>query len=269
MEYNYLNKDKKQCVKKCENDDDIKYIEYKNYCLKNECGEGNWCVGDDSITIKCYVDGNCNDYPYLIESTNECVKFCKDPYFYLDGRYTYTTCVKSCKEHTKFFDPYSRKCLDKCPEDYFEKYNYKTRECMAECEENLKYRLDEESNACLDDCSPNDTLHYTDVSNQCKKKCEWIDLKTNKCINSCNTFYYVDDNNNKLCTGKCDENHYIDGTDGKKCIENCIDFITEDKKNVLIIVEQIYIIMKVMIKNIVLLIVIFLLNLLMKMEKNV
>ena len=56
---------------------------------------------------------------------------------------------------------------------------------MAECEENLKYRLDEESNACLDDCSPNDTLHYTDVSNKCKKSCTFIDVKVNKCINSC------------------------------------------------------------------------------------
>ena len=203
--------------------------QYNNDYLNTECQENKYYVLKGNKKI-CY-----NSCPYShtneIENTKECVKFCKDPYFYLDGRYTYTTCVKSCKEHTKFFDPYSRKCLDKCPEDYFEKYNYKTRECMAECEENLKYRLDEESNACLDDCSPNDTLHYTDVSNKCKKSCTFIDVKVNKCINSCNTFYYIDDKNNKLCTEKCDENHYyIDVTDGKKCIENCVDFITEEKK---------------------------------------
>ena len=161
-EYIYIKNDTKECIDFCKG---IISLNGKNcYNSTINCNEDNTELNVDKCVCKykyyyknisnkkeliCLPENrSCQDegFPYLVEATNECVKFC--PF----------------DNYIKIFD---NKCLSRCPEY--------SRDLFNNCECKDKYYKDENGNTiCVEECKDDYKLLIIE-KNECVKTCRNTD----------------------------------------------------------------------------------------------
>ena len=215
----------------------------------------------------CLNENKCPSGYKLIESTNKCIKNCKDV-----NKYEYSNmCIQQCPEYwtdtnddhickldcTKFNLYYNfekTSCINSIPKGYYlenndNKYIGKCHENCEECE----IGPTENNNNCLK-CKSTGTIYY-DFGN-CRENCihgNYIDensVKKCKCSNnikckacnengkcfSCNNeegYYQIEDNNNEnneiIKCEKDPEGYYLFEGLYKKCNEKCKSCISDNE----------------------------------------
>ena len=169
--YSYLIKNKNQCVKDCSSDDYYK-LSFNNICyFKCPKNSKNFIDNKCECLFKFYYKNNeliCLDenencpenYNFLEENSNECLKECKKDNFIFNNR-----CLLSCENDKK---PNGKECI--CKFKFF--YNNSMLNCLNEnenCPSNFSY-INKENNECLIKC-PNKYLIF---KNECVKNCPEI-----------------------------------------------------------------------------------------------
>ena len=214
--------EKKECVNKCENDNEYIY-EFDNKCYKT-CPSGKYpkeneylCLSStpegyylDSLKYKeCYESCN-NCHGYGNEETNNCSE-CKTNYPYVLIREKYKNCYITCP-HYFYLDKSSNinYCTETpiCPESY-SKFILERNECINKCEEDNEYRF-ELNSRCYTIC-PEGTYPKENEYLCLKEKPEGFYFDSSrykKCFDRCKNCYGYGNETNNICS-ECKTNYEI------------------------------------------------------------
>ena len=123
------------------------YVEYESNCIICDKNKKFWYYDPNINNNEClYEDNNCpNNFPILVESTNECIKNC--PFgFYLNNE-------NQCIGQYYYINDNNEKIIlnnDNCGNNY-QYILYKNKECLIQCS-NRNYYLISNSKYCIDKC---------------------------------------------------------------------------------------------------------------------
>ena len=241
--------DTQKCVSSCPSDYKTYYFNgldsavYKrNTCVKSCPTDkpyifGSNCVSDCPSTYKYHIEGQPNCLSECPKNTkingNECKSFCDNPKFLSNDN---KTCIDDCsKTKYKYYVEGLYYCIDKCPDGYFidrsDSDDIDSYKCVLSCSNEtdyLKYYESLKKYKCVDRCEDFDYINENNKTcvTTCDGEYPFYEERNgqNFCINDCN--YLFPDGK---CKGKCDTQEGTEGTttykyynyENKTCLKKC------------------------------------------------
>ena len=218
--YNYYNSSK-ICSDECDNALSVKKKESSD-------SEYSLVLETDNCLEECP-----NEYPF--QYGNACLKECPDNFYYIESG-SNKICQSNCDDYIINEANGKKKCSKHCISsnigipifDYYIK-NSDLKICVDSCnKEELSYKFSvkatNEPKECLDSC-PNDYPYYDENDKICLKRCDNY-YDGNKCVDSCNSFVYMENQ----CLNSCPEEapfYNVNDSGIKECVASCTENLKE------------------------------------------
>ena len=211
----YINKENiTTCLDKDQNCKTINYqflIKDKNQCINN-------CPLDYSFQFNSYCYNKCPKNSHSKNNNKTCT--CLYKYYKKNNEIICLNENEDCNEEFSFYNKNTKECFEICPNDTY----IFNKECLLNCTNNkIIYE-----NKCICEYKfyKNNSLFYClNKNEECPKDFPYL-LKNKECINKCPENYLIFNNN---CVIECPDNYYIFNKN-KTCIKTCPNNYYKTKK---------------------------------------
>ena len=218
----YKYKQDMKCVRECGGT--LSFLQKSTGICVSDClSIGEKIYGPSGKT--CVMD--CEDnYPYLVEGTNQCVATCPSDkkFLYKEG----FSCLAQCPANYIKINPSNNQCVSSCPTNF--PYEHETTHlCYDICPTDAPL-LDVATNTCVAHCKSGDfeIPSLKQCVTDCPTEFHYKIYALNQCVSECDSVYNLIDKIHFECLDSCANTHHSAYLQyGKLCISACPLFTKE------------------------------------------